>query len=136
MQEIHIAAAMILDAEQQILLVRKKGSAFYQLPGGKIAKGESAVEALLRELQEELGLSFSAAQCTYLGHHTTLAVNEANTRVRGSLFRIQLEAAHQPIALAEIEELVWLNAQNYQQYQWAHLAQEFIMPQWLRLVQP
>ena len=39
----------------RILLVRKRGSRTYILPGGKPEAGEDDVKALVRELDEELG---------------------------------------------------------------------------------
>ena len=58
---ITIAAAVILDERNRMLLVRKRGSAFFMQPGGKIESGESALAALTRELREELGVEIGRA---------------------------------------------------------------------------
>jgi 8-oxo-dGTP pyrophosphatase MutT (NUDIX family) len=42
---------------ENIILCRAKGKKWFFLPGGHIEDGESAREALLRELEEELGES-------------------------------------------------------------------------------
>lgn len=50
-------AAAIITRPGQVLLHRAEGDAFWALPGGGIEPGESASEALVREMQEELGLA-------------------------------------------------------------------------------
>ncbi|NVK75966.1 NUDIX hydrolase [Marinomonas sp. CT5] len=41
----------------KVLCVRTKGKDKFYIPGGKIDQGESAKAALIREIQEELGVS-------------------------------------------------------------------------------
>ena len=48
-------AAGLIQREGRVLLHRVVGDAFWALPGGGIEAGESAAQALVRELQEELG---------------------------------------------------------------------------------
>jgi 8-oxo-dGTP diphosphatase len=54
-------AAGILQWEGRVLVCqRKRGDRFglkWEFPGGKLKEGESSEEALLRELEEELGVS-------------------------------------------------------------------------------
>jgi 8-oxo-dGTP pyrophosphatase MutT (NUDIX family) len=47
---IRTAAAVIDDGAGNVLLVRKAGTRAFMQPGGKIDAGESAVDALVREL--------------------------------------------------------------------------------------
>jgi 8-oxo-dGTP diphosphatase len=56
--KIVIASALLLNADNDLLVVRKKKSTFYMLPGGKVESNESYKDALLRELKEELELEF------------------------------------------------------------------------------
>lgn len=57
MKEFHyIARAVVIDGDS-VLLVKAKGANNTFLPGGHIEVGESAHEALKREISEEIGLS-------------------------------------------------------------------------------
>jgi 8-oxo-dGTP diphosphatase len=52
--------AVVLEKGRQLFLCRRTGSSsfknFWQNPGGKVEKGESALDAIIRETQEETGL--------------------------------------------------------------------------------
>jgi len=81
MNKIYLAGAMIVDADNRLLVVRKKGSSYFMMPGGKIEKGELSSQALIRELKEELDLDILSRDLEYMGFHETEAVNEADTLV-------------------------------------------------------
>lgn len=133
MKKIKIASAAIINSKKELLLVRKKNSTFFQLAGGKINENETKLETVIREIHEEIGLIVTENQLKFLGEHQTKAVNELDTTVQGSLFLIILEADFKPEIANEIEEYAWLNHSNYENYKWAHLAKEFILPIWLKL---
>jgi 8-oxo-dGTP diphosphatase len=63
-RKIHVAAGILIDAEGRLLITdRSRASAmqeFWEFPGGKLASGESAGEALRRELVEELGIEITS----------------------------------------------------------------------------
>lgn len=106
MTTLDIAAACLIDADNRLLLVRKRNTRAFMLPGGKREPGESAHEALRRELQEELELSLPADALSPLGSFRAAAANEPDTWVEAQVFVARLE---QPVApAAELEELAWL----------------------------
>ncbi len=59
-----ITRAVILD-KGKILLCKKKGNDYYFLPGGHVEFGETAQQALARELKEELNIEADATD--YIG---------------------------------------------------------------------
>ena len=50
-----VCAMMISDG--RILAMRDERSPYYYLPGGRVAMGETAENAVIREVQEELGIT-------------------------------------------------------------------------------
>jgi len=107
-RKIRIAAAVIADTSGRLLLVRKRGTSAFMQPGGKIEPHEQPVDALVRELREELGLVVDPATATPLGLFSAQAANEPGSRVEAELFAVAIES--QPAAAAaEIEEMIWLH---------------------------
>lgn len=60
-----VVAAALIDADGRVLLARRpEGKAMaglWEFPGGKVAEGETPEAALVRELQEELGIDTRAS---------------------------------------------------------------------------
>jgi len=70
-----VAACALIDADGRILLARrpegKKMAGLWEFPGGKLAPGETAEAALIRELKEELGIDVATsclAPFTFASH--------------------------------------------------------------------
>src|SRR5215472_161758 len=64
-------AALVLDAQDRVLLVRHGYNPGWRLPGGGVDRGEPPVEAVLRELREELG--FAGGGATFVSLHSRKA---------------------------------------------------------------
>ncbi len=88
-RRIEVAAAVIHDAAGRFLLAqRPPGKAFegyWEFPGGKVEPGESAADAMCRELHEELGIQVDGdAVCPWL----TRDFEYPHASVRLRFFRI------------------------------------------------
>ncbi|MBM3530423.1 MAG: NUDIX domain-containing protein [Alphaproteobacteria bacterium] len=105
-RSIRIAAALIVDSEGRTLLVRKRGTQTFMQAGGKIEPHESPADALVRELEEELGVRIEPQAMEYLGVFTAQAANEADHIVNAEAFCIRADLAVSPAR--EIEEIVWI----------------------------
>ncbi len=123
---IRIAAACLLDEAGRLLLVRKRGTQAFMLPGGKHEPGETSVQALLRELGEELDLHLPSSALTPLGHFQAKAANEPDMRVEAHVFIAALPHAVQPAA--ELEELAWLDPAGAYPHHLAPLLREQVLP--------
>jgi len=70
-----VAAAALVDRDDRVLLARRPEQDFlgglWEFPGGKLEEGETPEAALIRELQEELGIDTSQnclAPLTFASH--------------------------------------------------------------------
>ncbi|WP_340538087.1 NUDIX hydrolase [Nocardioides sp. GXZ039] len=100
-----VAAVCLRDAAGRILTVRKKGTAAFMLPGGKIEPGETPAEAGAREVAEEVGLVLGPL--APLGRFVADAANEPGHLVDSTVFTA--EPTGEPVAAAEIAELRWVD---------------------------
>ena len=123
---IHIAAALLLNADGQTLLVRKRATTAFMQPGGKIEAHELPVQALARELEEELGLVIDPTQATFLGQFSAPAANEPGFVVQAEIFQLTIDAEVSPAA--EIEEVIWVDAAIDPVLELAPLTRDLILP--------
>lgn len=131
MKVIRIAAALLIGADGRTLLVRKRGTQAFMQPGGKIDAGETAVNALARELHEELGLRVEPEQAQFLGEFSAVAANEPGFEVTCQLYR--LDVAQDVTPAAEIEEVLWVDAGDVSHVALAPLTRDSILPLYRRL---
>ncbi len=61
----HVAVAVIVNTEQEVLLALRQPHQhqgdLWEFPGGKVERNEAVYDALLREIEEEVGLTIASA---------------------------------------------------------------------------
>ncbi|WP_433431159.1 NUDIX hydrolase [Nonomuraea sp. CA-141351] len=91
----------------KILSTRSHGKDVYYLPGGKREPGESDVETLIREIDEELSVAIVPATAAHLGTYQA----QAHGHAVGVIVQMACYTADHhgtPTPSNEIEEIVWL----------------------------
>ncbi|MFD1887873.1 NUDIX hydrolase [Paenibacillus wenxiniae] len=94
--------------ERKLLCVRSKGKELYYIPGGKRDPGEEDQQTLIREVQEELGVTLEQETIMHVGTFEAEADSKATgTIVRLTCYTADYEGTLQPDS--EIEEMAWLS---------------------------
>ncbi|MDR0236694.1 NUDIX domain-containing protein [Acinetobacter sp.] len=126
MNVITVAAAVIFNNQNQLLLVRKKNTQFFMQVGGKLEPNEVPEETMLREIAEEIGVQAKIQH--YIGCFETSAANEAGHQLVSYVYQVNLPDA--PKIDAEIAEMKWIDLDD-QQTLLAPLTREVVIP-WCR----
>ncbi|MCU4630944.1 NUDIX domain-containing protein [Acinetobacter variabilis] len=120
---ITIAAAIILNEQNQILLVRKKDTDFFMHVGGKLEPNELPEAALSREVLEETGCEMEIL--SYISKYETVAANELNHSLVSYLYQVKLKS--QPQVQAELAEMQWVDL-NHPDLPLAPLTRDISIP--------
>jgi DNA polymerase III epsilon subunit-like protein/8-oxo-dGTP pyrophosphatase MutT (NUDIX family) len=126
---LRMAAAIITDAAGRTLLVRKTGTTAFMQAGGKIEPGESALQALVRELREEVGLEVDLDATEYLGSFRAEAANEPDTVIRAEVFAMSTDRIIVPGN--EIEQVLWIETDEPFGVELAPLTRDTVLPLWV-----
>ena len=104
-----VGAAIVRDGK--VLVVRKntQKKTDYFMAGGKMEPGETQIETLRRELDEELGVRIS--EYLYVGSFEDLAVFEGTPIVIHAYYVL---VDNEPVSSSEIKEYRWISP-NFEQ---------------------
>ena len=94
---------MVLDERGRVLMVRHTYVKGWHMPGGGVERGETAEEAMARELVEEAGVRPTAAPIL-------ISIHSAHARFRGDhivFFRIDAWEPCPATSRGEIAEIAW-----------------------------
>ena len=89
--QINLRAAAVMLHEGFVLLHRRKGDAFWALPGGRIEAGEDACSALVREMHEELSETVDCGELLYVVENFFSHAGQPHHEI-GFYFRAQFNA--------------------------------------------
>lgn len=122
-----IAAAIILNSRGEMLSVRKRGTRKFMQPGGKIDSGETPLEALRRELHEEILLPLPGEEgVSDHGVFRAPAAHEPGRTVEAHVFAFRHDG---PVTIsAEIEEYRWIDPRSAIDLPLAELTRDFLLP--------
>jgi 8-oxo-dGTP diphosphatase len=123
---LRIVASVIRDPQGRWLLVRKRGTTAFMQAGGKLEPGETAAEALVRELGEELGMSVTVDELAHVGRFEAPAANEPGYLIDVDVFHAPYPGDVEP--LAEIEELRWVDVEHPGDLELAPLIVDHMVP--------
>lgn len=111
--EIKVVAA-ILQKEDKILIARKKEgkplAGYFEFPGGKIEKGETPEESLIRELMEEMNIKIAIKE--YVGESI---YDYGNGKVI-SLLGYKSEIIDGEIKLSDHDRYEWVTLEEINNY--------------------
>ena len=79
-----IGLAAIQDG--RLLIVRKKGTRLFMMPGGRPEAGETEIQTLSREITEETTATLSDIGLIFFGEFEDAAANESGTVVRMKVY--------------------------------------------------
>ncbi len=118
MPEKMVARAIMLKKLKRqtlVLLVRKKSEPHtYELPGGRRKRTEKWIEALTRELYEELGVRINPKACVKWGNGRMRTTHDAGTSVQVVLYKITAIGRVRP--KSEIIECRWIPLSDLAMY--------------------
>ena len=108
-----VAGVAIREASLLVALRPPGGThgGYWELPGGKMAPGESPPEALVRELREELGVEAEIGPVYDVIHH-----RYPDREVLLLFYRVTLDG--EPQALDPGAEIRWVNAAEIRNLRW------------------
>lgn len=114
MKEIHVVGAAITDGTKILAAQRSekmKEPLKWEFVGGKVEPGETHQQALVREVQEELGIHIQ------VGEHIATGTSESNgSRILLHVYRAQILKG-QPQA-AEHTQIRWVEASRLMELDW------------------
>ncbi len=123
LKTITVAAAVILNEQNQLLLVRKQNTEAFMQVGGKLELNEAPEIAIQREILEEIACESEIKQ--FIGRFETAAANEPDHLLVSYVYEVKLKQT--PRIAAEIAEMKWIDLED-QVTLLAPLTQHVVIP--------
>lgn len=108
--DIHKAGGVILK-DRHFLVTRSAGKDIFIAPGGKLEKDETPIDALAREMREEVQIEIDTTNLETLGTFFAEAAGKENQMLQMDVFIIHdFDGEISPSS--EVEEIRWINTQT------------------------
>lgn len=107
-------SAFVLNDNEQLLMIRRTDNGYYALPGGRHELGETMTQTVVRETEEETGITVEVTSLVgiYSNPEHVLAYDDGEVRQEFSIcFRARLVAGS-PRTSDESSEVVWVPRQD------------------------
>ena len=106
--DIYKAAGLVIQ-DRKALAERSFGKPAFVQPGGRIEPGETAEEALVRELKEEFDIDVDQNDLEPFGNFSAAAANHPNQQVHMQVFMVK-KWRGEIRPSSEVEEILWLTS--------------------------
>lgn len=104
-------ACGILIKDRKLLVTRTKGKHTFVGPGGKFESAETAQQALIRELREELKIELTEADFSQFGVFKAIAAYDSSKQVEMTVFLVKSWTG-EIVPDNEIEEIKWITSSD------------------------
>ncbi|WP_343672119.1 NUDIX domain-containing protein [Chitinophaga sp.] len=104
-------AGLVVVQNRKLLLAFSKNKQAWYLPGGKMDAGETAVEAVQREVQEELNILIPQEELKWYYHITAPAFGEVELIMEQDCFLHELK--QEVVPSAEIGDVRYFDLEEY-----------------------
>lgn len=106
-----LKSAGIIIRNRRLLVERSEGKEAFISPGGTIEEGETAKQALVRELEEEFTIKTREEDFLEFGTFEADAAGRENTKVKMEVFIVKSWEG-EPTPSMEVEEIRWIESAN------------------------
>ncbi|MDD7966119.1 NUDIX hydrolase [Actinomycetospora lemnae] len=103
-------SAFVLDDDEQLLMIRRTDNGYYALPGGRHELGETMTQTVVRETEEETGITVEVTSLVgiYSNPDHVLAYDDGEVRQEFSICFRARPVAGSPRTSDESSEVVWV----------------------------
>jgi 8-oxo-dGTP diphosphatase len=102
-------AAGVIVKDRKALVEKSKTKDFFLAPGGKIEKGETPKQALVRELKEEFDIDVIESDLEFLNTFYDKAAGQEHLILREDVFVVK-KWLGEPRPNSEVEKIAWINS--------------------------